>query len=97
MPTRTGSPRPVVRRVLPLGGAVEVARSYLKVHVRHGWTGRCRACGDPHPCRDRRDARLVLGGTEPAWGPPGKRIALLALPTVAGLVLIVVAALGLVP
>jgi hypothetical protein len=85
-----------VRRagVLPLGGAVEVARSYLKVHVRHAWTGLCRACGDPHPCKDRRDARVVLGGREPAWGPPGRRIAWLAVPVLLGMALIAVAALG---
>jgi hypothetical protein len=89
----------VIRRagVVPLGGAVEVARSYLRVHVRHAWTGRCRACQEPYPCKDRRDARIVLGGTEPAWGPPGKRVALLALPVLAGLVLIAFAALGWVP
>jgi hypothetical protein len=84
-------------RVLPLGGAVEVARSYLKVHVRHWWTGLCRGCGDRYPCRDRREARLVLGCTEPLPKTPGKRIVLLALPTVAGLVLIVIATLGLTP
>jgi len=90
-------PVPAVRRVrvVPLGGAVEVARSYLKVHIRHHWTGRCRACGDPHPCRDRRDARLVIGGTEPVYGPPGKRIALLGLPVLFGLLLTVFAALWL--
>jgi hypothetical protein len=89
----------VVRRagVVPLGGAVEVARSYLRVHVRHGWTGLCRVCREPYPCKDRRDARLVLGGTEPAWGPPGKRVALLAVPVLAGLVLITLAVLGWVP
>jgi hypothetical protein len=92
------SPEPAILRgrAVPLGGAVEVARSYLKVHVRHGWTGLCRACGDPHPCKDRRDARLVLGGVEPVWGPPGRRIAWLAVPTLVGLVVIVLAALGLV-
>jgi hypothetical protein len=90
------SSQPVVRRALPLGGAVEVARSYLKVHVRHGWTGLCRACGDPHPCKDRRDARLVLGGRDRVYGPPGKRIAWLAVPVVAGLTLIAFASLGLV-
>jgi hypothetical protein len=92
----TGRSPAVVRKVLPLGGAVEVARSYLRIHLRHWWTGRCRACGDPYPCRDRRDARLVVGGREPVWGPPGKQIAWLALPVLGGLVLTVVAALGLV-
>ena len=76
-------------RVVPLGGAVEVARSYLKVHVRHRWTGRCRACGDPYPCRDRRDARTVIGGMDPIYGPPGKRIAALVLPALFGLMLVV--------
>lgn len=86
----------VIRRagVLPLGGAVEVARSYLKVHVRHAWTGACRACGEPYPCRDRRDARIVLGGRDPVWGPPGRQVAWLAVPVLLGLALITVAALG---
>ena len=92
------SPEPAIRhgRAVPLGGAVEVARSYLKVHVRHGWTGRCRGCGDRYPCRERKDARLLLGGTEPAPEPPGRRVALLAIPTLAGLVLIALAAIGFV-
>jgi hypothetical protein len=84
-------------RVVPLGGAVDVARSYLRVHIRDWWNGRCRACGEPHPCRDRRDARLVVGGREPLTGPPGNRIAWLAVPVLAGLVLIASAAVGLVP
>ncbi|HEX6074114.1 MAG TPA: hypothetical protein VFZ32_02495 [Micromonosporaceae bacterium] len=90
----TGRGPAVVRRVLPFGGAVEVARSYLRIHVRDWWTGRCRACGDVYPCRDRRDARLVAGGTDPLVGPAGNRIAWLALPALVGLVLTVVAALG---
>ncbi|HEX2417176.1 MAG TPA: hypothetical protein VHJ83_03480 [Micromonosporaceae bacterium] len=76
---------------------MEVARSYLRVHVRHAWTGQCQACGDRYPCKDRRDARLVVGGTEPLTGPPGRRIALLAVPVLAGLVLIALASVGLVP
>lgn len=36
-------------RVVPSGGAVEAPRSYLKVHVRNDWSGRCRGCGDPYP------------------------------------------------
>jgi len=93
----TGRSPVVVRRVVPFGGAVEVARSYLNIHVRHGWTGLCEACGDPYPCKDRRDARLVVGGTEPLTGPAGRRIALLAVPVLAGLVLIALASVGLVP
>ena len=83
--------------VLPLGGAVEVARSYLKVHVRDWWTGRCKGCGEQHPCRDRRDAQVVLGGVEPQSGPPGRRLVWFAVLILAGIVLIVLGALGFVP
>jgi hypothetical protein len=83
--------------VLPLGGAVEVARSYLKVHVRDWWTGRCQGCGEPHPCRDRRDAQTVLGGVEPQSGLPGRRLVWFAVPVLAGIILIVLVTLRLVP
>lgn len=83
--------------VLPLGGAVEVARSYLEVHVRDWWTGRCKGCGEPHPCRDRLDARAVLGGAEPLPEPPGRRLLWFAVPVLVGLVVTVLATLRLVP
>lgn len=89
------SPRSASRppRVLPLGGAVEVARSYLAVHVRNPWTGRCRSCGDQHPCADRRDAETVAGRPSPQ---PPKRVALLALPVLLGVLLVAAAMSGLV-
>jgi hypothetical protein len=56
---------------LPCGGAVEVARSYLKVHVKDRWTGACRGCRDHYPCPERRDAEALLGvppkGAPLAW------------------------------
>lgn len=87
-------PQPTSRpRVLPLGGAVEVARSYLALHVRNPWTGRCRSCGDAYPCRDRRDAETVAGRPE---SKPRKATWLLALPVLLGVALVAVAATGLV-
>jgi len=50
-----------LRRAVPCGGAVEVARSYLTVHVRDGRTGACRGCRDHYPCPERRDAEALLG------------------------------------
>ncbi len=56
--------------VLPYGGDLVVARSIAKCHQRNPWTGRCRACKDPYPCRDRGDANTVLehGTTHPSGG-----------------------------
>ncbi|MGH2599112.1 MAG: hypothetical protein ACRDJ9_06965 [Dehalococcoidia bacterium] len=51
---------PAERRVLPYGGDVAVARSIAAAHPRNPWTGRCRSCGEAHPCKDRRDANDVL-------------------------------------
>lgn len=59
-------------RVVPFGGAVEVARSYLAIHVRNPWTGRCRSCGDAYPCMERQEAEAVIGATQP---PPRRRLA----------------------
>jgi hypothetical protein len=58
-----GSPesqKSVGRSVVPYGGDVAVARSMIAVHVRNPWTGRCRGCRDPYPCRERRAAERVL-------------------------------------
>jgi hypothetical protein len=49
------------KRGLTCGGAVEVARSYLQVHVKSRWTGTCRGCRDHYPCPERRDAEALLG------------------------------------
>ncbi|MGH3713202.1 MAG: hypothetical protein ACRDT4_07030 [Micromonosporaceae bacterium] len=52
--------------VLPYGGDVAVAQSIADVHRRNPWTGRCRACRDRYPCRDRQDANAVLGAADHA-------------------------------
>ena len=69
-------------RAVPCGGAEEVARSYLKVHVRDGWSRVCRGCRDHYPCLERRSAEALLG---PQREP--RRMALLAVPVV-GMLLI---------
>lgn len=87
------SPRPMrPRRALPFGGAAEVARSYLAVHVRNPWTGRCRSCGCPYPCQDRTDAETVAGRPEPT----PRRLWLLAIPALLGLVLVAAVTSGLI-
>ena len=53
-------PTPTPPMCLPYGGDVAVARSMIVVHVRNPWTGRCRGCRDPYPCRERRAAEQVL-------------------------------------
>lgn len=77
-------------RVAPCGGAVEVARSYLAVHVRHRRTGACRGCRDHYPCPERREAEALLGVPRKTPLVP----ALLALPLVC---LIAAASLTLLP
>lgn len=52
--------RPRGPRVLPYGGDVGVAQSIADVHRDNPWTGRCRACDEPFPCRERRYANTVL-------------------------------------
>jgi hypothetical protein len=79
-----------VLRVLPCGGAEEVARSYLTVHVRDGWRRVCRGCRDHYPCLERRSAEALLG---PQHKP--RRTALLAVPVAVGMLLIATAAVGL--
>ena len=64
-----------LKRVVPCGGAVEVARSYLTVHVRDGRTGACRGCRDHYPCPERRDAEALLGAPPHPW----QGVALLAV------------------
>ena len=61
-------------RAVPCGGAEEVARSYLKVHVRDGWSRVCRGCRDHYPCLERRSAEALLG--------PQRDLTRLALQTV---------------
>jgi len=78
-------------RSLPCGGAEEVARSYLKVHVRDGWSRVCRGCRDHYPCLERRSAEALLG---PQREP--RRMVLLAVPMVVGMLLIAGVALGFV-
>ncbi len=51
--------------MVPFGGAAEVARSYLAIHVRNPWTGRCRSCREAYPCRERQEAEAVIGATAP--------------------------------
>lgn len=80
----------VRRRAAPCGGAVEVARSYLAVHVKHRRTGACRGCRDHYPCPERREAEALLGVPRKTPLVP----ALLALPLVC---LIAAASLTLLP
>lgn len=54
-------------RAVTCGGAVEVARSYLDVHVRDRWSGACRGCRDHYPCPERRDAEALLGVPAKRW------------------------------
>jgi hypothetical protein len=51
---------PVV--VHPYGGAAEIAWLDLEVHKRNVWTGRCKACKEPAPCRTRREALAATDG-----------------------------------
>jgi hypothetical protein len=78
-------------RFFPCGGAEEVARSYLKVHVRDGWSRVCRGCRDYYPCLERRSAEALLGRPH----KPPRGVALLAIPVVAGMVLIAAATVSL--
>jgi hypothetical protein len=61
--------RPRIPQVLPYGGDVAVAQSIADVHRDNPWSGRCRACDEPSPCRERRLANAVLvysgRGSEP--------------------------------
>jgi hypothetical protein len=82
-----------VRIVLPYGGDTAVARSMLAVHVRERWTGVCRGCRDRYPCRERRDSQRVLGVTA---SRPFSWLGWLAVPVFTGMLLIAVAATGLV-
>jgi hypothetical protein len=78
-------------RFVPCGGAEEVARSYLKVHVRDGWSRACRGCRDYYPCLERRSAEALLGPQKPPRG-----VGLLAVPVMLGMVLIAAATAGLI-
>lgn len=77
---------------LPCGGAVEVARSYLTVHVKDRRTGACRGCRDHYPCPERRDAEALLGVPRKT-----SRAATLLLPTLTGVCLLAAVTLDLLP
>jgi hypothetical protein len=86
------APKPAgTLRVVPCGGAEEVARSYLKVHVRDGWSRTCRGCRDHCPCLERRSAQALLGSSR----KPPRGVGLLAIPIVAGMCLIALATVSL--
>lgn len=83
--------RPLPRKFWPCGGAEEVARSYLKVHVPDGWRRVCRGCRDHYPCLERRSAETLLGSPR----KPPRGVGLLAVPMVAAMCLIAAATVGL--
>ncbi|MQA25811.1 MAG: hypothetical protein GEU94_10095 [Micromonosporaceae bacterium] len=89
--------QPAGQRVaIPYGGDAAVARSIAQVHRRNPWTGRCRACKDRYPCRDRQDACAVLGEVEPASRLPVLAgVVGTALPVILGLLLIAGSVSGL--
>lgn len=89
----TGLRMPSARVGLPYGGDTAVARSMLAVHVRARWTGVCQGCRDRYPCRERRDSQFVLGTPAP---PPQRRIGLVSVPVLIGLLLAASAMAGLV-
>jgi len=75
--------------VLPFGGDVAMARSIAAAHQRTPWTGRCRACRDRHPCRDRQDANMVLAHPGPSRQRPAVAgLAVTVVPVLLGLLLI---------
>jgi hypothetical protein len=78
------------RTALPYGGDVAVARSMVAVHVRNPWTGRCRGCRDPYPCRERRAAEQVLERRQQRW------LAFLLLPIAVALLLTAAAGAGVI-
>ncbi len=81
------APQPVV---VPYGGDVAVARSMVAVHVRNPWTGRCRGCRDPYPCRERRAAEQVLERRQQRW------LAFLLVPIAVALLLTAAAGAGVI-
>ena len=76
-------------RAVPCGGAEEVARSYLKIHVRDGWSRACRGCRDHYPCLERRSAEALLGPQRDLT-----RLVLQAVPVVVGMLLVAGVAVG---
>ena len=84
-------PRPARQpAVVPYGGDVAMARSMVAVHVRNPWTGRCRGCRDPYPCRERREAERVLERRQRRW------LALLLVPVAVALLLTATAVAGVI-
>ncbi len=94
-PDQLSDPEPQVRIAIPYAGDRAVARSIADVHVPNPWTGRCRCCEDPYPCRERSAADLVLSADPARDGQRWLSLYALGWLTVAGLVLIAAAVVAL--